>query len=175
MGIGLLLFKVGGDEGLAPSNFSALSFLAGSVVAHLTRRIVSVVGSVAVWAGNGMFADGEAFLSVLLVHVGLLALLARFVVVIFCVSSSASAASDRAIRVGLVSKFPAAGALDEVDFLDPFGTEAGCVEEEKGEVSEFLEVGFIGVRNAEADVAVGCVGNAISVGPGRSLDRKSVV
>ena len=128
-----------------------------------------MVVSVTIWAGDRVLTDSEALLSVLLVHVGFLALLARFVVVIFRMSSSASAASDRAIRVGLVSKFPAAGALDEVDFLDPFGTEAGCVEEEKGEVSEFLEVGFIGVRNAEADVAVGCVWNAFSVGPGWSF------
>ena len=34
-GIGLLVFEVGGDEGLAPSDFSALSFFAGSVIAHL--------------------------------------------------------------------------------------------------------------------------------------------
>ena len=35
-----------------------------------------MVVSVTVWAGNRMFADGEALLLVLLVHVRLLALLA---------------------------------------------------------------------------------------------------
>ena len=34
-GIGLLVFEVVGDEGLAPSDLTALAFFAGSVVAHL--------------------------------------------------------------------------------------------------------------------------------------------
>ena len=36
VGIGLVVFEVGGDEGLTPSDFSVLSFLAGSMVAHFT-------------------------------------------------------------------------------------------------------------------------------------------
>ena len=168
-GIGLLVFEVGGDEGLAPSDFSALSFFAGSVVAHLTQRIVGVVGSVAVRAGDGMLADSEALLPVFLIHVGLLALLAGLVVVVFWVSSSASSASDRAVGVGFVSEFPTAGTLDEVDFFYPLGAEAGSVEEEEGRASEFLEVGLIRVRDTEANVATGCVWDAVTVGPGWSF------
>ena len=63
----VLVFKVSGDEGLAPSNFSTLAFLAGSVIAHLTRGVVGVVVFVAVRASDGVGADSEAFLSVLLV------------------------------------------------------------------------------------------------------------
>ena len=127
-----------------------------------------MVVSVTVWASNGVLADSEALLTVLLVHVRLLTLFARLVVVVFCVSSTTTVASDRAVGVSFVSEFLATGALDEVDLLDPFGAEAGSVEE-KGAASEFLKMGFVWVRDTEADVAVGCVGNAISVGPGRSF------
>ena len=128
-----------------------------------------MVVSVTVWASNGVLADSEALLTVLLVHVRLLALFARLVVVIFCVSSTTTVASDRAVGVSFVSKFPATGALDEVDLLDPFGAEAGSVEEEKGRAGEFLEMAFVGVGDAEANVATGCVRDAVTVGPGWSF------
>ena len=67
--IGLLLLKVGADEGLASANFPALSFLAGGVVPHFACTVVSVVGVVAVGAGDGVVADGGSLLSVLLVDV----------------------------------------------------------------------------------------------------------
>ena len=65
----MLLFEVGRDEGLAPSDLSALSFLAGSIVAHLTRGVVGEVFSVAVGAGDWVGADGPSVLPVLLVDV----------------------------------------------------------------------------------------------------------
>ena len=52
-------------------------------------------------------------------------------------SSTALVASDGAVWVSLVSELPAAGALDKVDLLNPFGAEAGSVEEEEGVASEF--------------------------------------
>ena len=64
-----MLFKVGRDEGLAPSDFPVLLFLAGSVVAHLTRGVIGEVFSVAVRAGDWVGADGSSILSVLLVDV----------------------------------------------------------------------------------------------------------
>ena len=76
--------------------------------------------------------------------------------------------------MSLVSEFPAAGALDEVDLLNPFGAEAGGMEKKEGAASEFLEMGFIGIRDTEADVASGCVWNAISVSPGGSFYKYSI-
>ena len=64
-----MLFEVGGNEGLAPSNLLALSFLAGSIVAHLTRGVVGKVFSVTVRAGDGVGAGGSPVLPVLLVDV----------------------------------------------------------------------------------------------------------
>ena len=64
-----MLFEVGRDEGLAPSNLSALSFLTGSIVAHLARGVVGEVFSVAVGAGDWVGADGPSVLPVLLVDV----------------------------------------------------------------------------------------------------------
>ena len=48
----------------------------------------------------------------------------------FVMSSSATAASDRAVGVNFVAKFPAMGALDEVDLLNPLSAETGGMEEE---------------------------------------------
>ena len=69
---------------MAPSNFAALAFFAGSVIAHLARRIVGMVVSVTVGTGDWVIADGEALLPVLLVDVRFLALLAGDVVVSLC-------------------------------------------------------------------------------------------
>ena len=83
----------------------------------------------------------------------------------FTVSSSTAAASDRAVGVNLVAEFPATGALDEVDLLDPLGAEAGGVEEEDRFANQGLEVGFIWVQDTEADIAMGFSWDTVSVGP----------
>ena len=159
---------------MAPSDFSALSFFAGSVIAHLARRVVGVVVSVAVGTGDWVIADGEALLSVLLVDVGFFALFACNVVVSFLVSSSAAAAPDRAVGVDFVAEFPATGALNEIDFLDPLGAEAWGVEEEDGFANKSLKVCLVWVWNAEADVAAGFGRDAVSVGPSWAFDEHGV-
>ena len=168
------VFGVVRDEGLAPSDFSALTFLTGSMVVHLARGVVSMVISVAVGTGYWVIADGEALPSVLLVDVGFFALFAGDVVLAFVVSSSASAASDGAVGMNFVAKFPAAGALDKVDLLNPLGTVAGGVEEEDGFADKGLKVCLVWVRNTEADIAAGFSGNSISVGPCWSFDEHGV-
>ena len=84
-----------------------MSFLAGGIVSHPACTVVSVVGVVAVGAGDGVVADGESLLPVLLVDVRFLALLAGFVVFSFIMGASASLASDGAVRVNFVTEFPA--------------------------------------------------------------------
>ena len=170
----MLLFKVGADEGLATANFSALSFLAGSIVSHSACAIVGVVGVIAVRAGDGVVTDGESLLSVLLVDVRFFTFLAGFVVFVFFVGASASVASDRAVGVDLVTEFPATWALGESDFFNPLGAHAGGVEEEERVTSEGFEVGFIWVRDAEADVSFGAGWDAISVGPVWSFKEGSL-
>ena len=91
-----------------------------------------MVVSIAVGTGDGVITDGEAFLSVFLVDIRFFALLAGDMVVSFFVSSSTTAALDRAVGVNFVAELPASGALDEVDFLNPLSAEVGCVEEEDG-------------------------------------------
>ena len=67
--IGLLLLKVGADEGLATADLPALSLLAGGVVPHPACTVVGVVGVIAVGAGDGVVTDGESLLPVFLVDV----------------------------------------------------------------------------------------------------------
>ena len=43
------------------------------------------------------------------------------------------------------------------------------MEKEEGRSSEFLEVAFVRVGDAQADIALWCVGDAITVGPGWSF------
>ena len=88
--------------------------------------------------------------------------------------ASTSAASDRAIGVGLVSKLPATVALDETDLFDPFREEAGGVEQDEWVSSEGSEVVLLGVWDAEADVAVFVVGDSVPVGPGRAFEEDDV-
>ena len=63
LGIDLLLFEEGADEGLAMSNLPVLSFLTGGVVPHPASAVVGVVGVVTVGAGDGMVTGGESLLS----------------------------------------------------------------------------------------------------------------
>ena len=55
--------------------------------------------------------------------------------------------------------------MSELDFFDPLGAHAWGVEEEERVASESLEVGFVWVRDAEADVSFGASWDAIAVGP----------
>ena len=145
----LELLCVPGDERLAASNLSSLAFLAGSVVPHSAAAVVRVVGLGAVWAGDWVGAGGQAFLPFFLIHVGFLALLARSVVVSFLVITSAPSASDRAVRVNLVSEFPATCALRKSDLSSPPRAETGCVEQEEGGSGEGFELVFIRVGDRE--------------------------
>ena len=123
------------------------------------------MGVVAVGAGDGVVTDSESLLPVFLVDVGFLAFFAGFVVFGFIMGASASSASDGAVRVNFVAEFPAAWALGEFDFFDPLGACAGGMEEEEGVASESLEVGFVWVGDAEADVSFGASWDAVAVGP----------
>ena len=84
-----------------------------------------VVGSVVfstVGALSGMVAFSESLLVVIVVNIfSLFAELAFSVVVELIMMASAGLASDLAVRVDLVTKFPAVGTLDEVDLLSPLG------------------------------------------------------
>ena len=91
------------------------------------------------------------------------------------VVASASAALDGAVGVCFVSKFPASVALDEVDLLNPFGEEAGGVEEDEWVSSEGSEVVLFGVWDAEAYVAALVVGDSVSVGPGWAFEEDNVL
>ena len=95
--------------------------------------------------------------------------------VLFLVVASASAASDGAVGVGLVSKFPTLVTLDKTDLLNPLGEEAGGVEEDEWVLGEGSEVALLRVRDAEANVAALLVGDSILVGPCWAFEEDDVL
>ena len=127
------------------------------MVAHAADSVVGVVVVHAVRAGDGVGADGEAFLPVLVVDVGLGALRALLAVVSFLVVTSTLAAPDLASGVDLVSVFPAPCTLDHVDLLDPLGHAALCEEEGDGAFGEFGDPLFAMVGDCERHVGSGLV------------------
>ena len=95
--------------------------------------------------------------------------------VFFLVVASTSAASDGAVGVGLVSKSPASVTLDKADLLNPFGEEAGSVEEDEWVLGEGSEVVLLRIGDTEANVAALLFGNSVLVGPGRALKEDNVL
>jgi len=93
-----------------------------------------------------------SLLSFLVVDVQCDALFAVNVVGLLVVVASAFTAPDRAVGVLFVAVLPATVAADEVDLLGPSGEVAGDSEVDQGIPDEYLEEGFVRVRNGERDV-----------------------
>ena len=93
----LSLFGVLVDECLASPDLASLALFARGVIPHRATCVISMVWFAAVGAGEGVFACSEAILPVLLIDVRLLAFLARNVVFVFFVVSTAPAAADWAV------------------------------------------------------------------------------
>ena len=64
--------------------------------------------------------------------------------------------------------------MGELDFFDPLGAHAEGVEEEEGVVSESLEVGFVWVKDAEADITFGASWDTVLVGSVWSFEEGSL-
>ena len=81
---------------MALANLVSLTLFADCMVSHAADSVIRVVVVPAVSAGDGVGTDGEAFLLVLMVDVGLGVLRTLLAVFGFLVLSSTLAASDLA-------------------------------------------------------------------------------